>query len=86
MGLLLWTLAIAIVTASSCALCGALLVVKRESMVSEGLSHGCLAGDHHCFFDLGRSQFTILDRRRWTVGITHGRSCQCATTHSFGRP
>ncbi len=39
-----WTLAIALVTAFACALCGAMLVVKREAMVSEGLSHAVLPG------------------------------------------
>ena len=39
-----WTLAIAVVTAVSCALCGSLLLVARKSMVSEGLSHAVLPG------------------------------------------
>lgn len=44
MSLEMWTLAIAIFTAIACALSGALLVVKREAMVSEGLSHAVLPG------------------------------------------
>lgn len=39
-----WTLAIAVVTSVSCALCGSLLLVARKSMVSEGLSHAVLPG------------------------------------------
>lgn len=41
---LFWTLAIAVVTAIACSLCGTLLVVRRESFVSEGLSHAVLPG------------------------------------------
>ena len=44
MGIEFWTLAIAIVTAVSCAICGVLLIVNREAMVSEGLSHAVLPG------------------------------------------
>lgn len=44
MGIEFWTLAIATVTAVSCALCGVLLLVNREAMVSEGLSHAVLPG------------------------------------------
>ncbi|MCH2181411.1 MAG: metal ABC transporter permease [Mariniblastus sp.] len=44
MSLLLWTLAIALVTAMTTALCGAYLVVKKEALVSEGLSHAVLPG------------------------------------------
>jgi len=44
MTLELWTLAIALITAFTCALCGALLVVKREALVCEGLSHAVLPG------------------------------------------
>ncbi|MEM9365491.1 MAG: metal ABC transporter permease [Planctomycetota bacterium] len=39
-----WTLLIAIVTAIACGLCGSLLVVGRQAMVSEGLSHAVLPG------------------------------------------
>lgn len=42
--LILWTLAIAVLTAIACALCGTFLVVKREAFVSEGLSHAVLPG------------------------------------------
>ena len=42
--LLFWTFVIAIVTAIACALCGVLLVVKREAFISEGLSHAVLPG------------------------------------------
>ncbi len=44
MSLMLWTVAIALITAVACALCGSLLVVKREALVSEGLSHAVLPG------------------------------------------
>ncbi|MEO1525764.1 MAG: metal ABC transporter permease [Planctomycetota bacterium] len=44
MSLILWTIAIAVVTAIACSLCGALLVVRREAFVSEGLSHAVLPG------------------------------------------
>ena len=44
MSIELWTLAIAVVTALVCALCGSLLLVNRQSMVSEGLSHAVLPG------------------------------------------
>lgn len=40
----LWTYAIGVVTAVSCALCGVMLVVKREAFISEGLSHAILPG------------------------------------------
>ncbi len=46
----LWALAIAVVTAVSCALCGSLLVVNRQSMVSEALSHAVLPGLALAFF------------------------------------
>ncbi|MFN3189221.1 MAG: metal ABC transporter permease [Aureliella sp.] len=39
-----WTLLIAIVTALVCSLCGSLLLVGRQAMVSEGLSHAVLPG------------------------------------------
>ena len=42
--LIAWTLVIGIVTAVACALCGVFLVVKRESFISEGLSHAVLPG------------------------------------------
>ena len=44
MSLEFWTLAIAVVTAVSCSLCGGLLVVNRQAMVSEGLNHALLPG------------------------------------------
>ena len=44
MSLLLWTFAIALLTAATTALCGTYLVVKREALVSEGLSHAVLPG------------------------------------------
>ena len=44
MSIELWTLAIAAVTAVVCALCGCLLLVNRQAMVSEGLSHAVLPG------------------------------------------
>ena len=44
MSIEMWTLATAIVTAVACALSGGLLLVKRDSMVSEGLSHAVLPG------------------------------------------
>lgn len=44
MGIEAWTLAIAAVTALTCALCGVLLLVNREALVSEGLSHAVLPG------------------------------------------
>ena len=44
MSIEVWTLAIATVTAIVCALCGSLLLVNRQSMVSEGLSHAVLPG------------------------------------------
>ncbi|MFK7767106.1 MAG: metal ABC transporter permease [Mariniblastus sp.] len=44
MTLLLWTFAIAILTAVACSLAGVLLVVKREAFISEGLSHAVLPG------------------------------------------
>ncbi len=42
--LLFWTFAIGILTAMACAVCGTLLVVKREAFISEGLSHAVLPG------------------------------------------
>lgn len=42
--IIFWTLAIAAVTAVACALCGVFLVVKREALVAEGLSHAVLPG------------------------------------------
>lgn len=39
-----WMLIIAAVTSIVCALCGTLLLVNRQSMVSEGLSHAVLPG------------------------------------------
>ncbi|MEM9657087.1 MAG: metal ABC transporter permease [Planctomycetota bacterium] len=44
MSLEFWTLAIATVTAVTCAICGSVLLVARKSMVSEGLSHAVLPG------------------------------------------
>ena len=44
MSIFLWTIAIAVVTAIACSLCGALLVVRREAFYSEGLSHAVLPG------------------------------------------
>lgn len=44
MSIELWTLAIALVTSVVCALCGSLLLVNRQAMVSEGLSHAVLPG------------------------------------------
>ena len=44
MTLVLWTLAIAVLTAVVCSLCGVYLVVKHESMVAEALSHAVLPG------------------------------------------
>ncbi len=44
MSIELWTLIIAVVTSLVCALCGTLLLVNRQSMVSEGLSHAVLPG------------------------------------------
>ena len=44
MTLLLWTFAIAILTAIACSLAGVMLVVKREAFISEGLSHAVLPG------------------------------------------
>lgn len=44
MSLILWTLAIAVLTAVACSLCGVYLVVKHESMVAEALSHAVLPG------------------------------------------
>ncbi|MEM6469047.1 MAG: metal ABC transporter permease [Planctomycetota bacterium] len=40
----LWTLLIAVVTAITCGLCGSLLLLNRQAMVSEGLSHAVLPG------------------------------------------
>ena len=44
MELVLWTLAIAMLTAILCSLCGVLLLVNREAMLSEALSHAVLPG------------------------------------------
>ena len=44
MSLILWTLAIAVLAAVTCSLCGVFLVVKREALVAEGLSHSVLPG------------------------------------------
>jgi manganese/zinc/iron transport system permease protein len=44
MSLILWTLAIAVLTAVVCSLCGVFLVVKHESMIAEALSHAVLPG------------------------------------------
>lgn len=44
MSLEMWTLTIAVLTAVTCALCGVFLVIKRESLVSEALSHAVLPG------------------------------------------
>lgn len=44
MSLEFWTLAVALVTSITCALCGSLLLVSRRAMVSEGLSHAVLPG------------------------------------------
>ena len=41
---MIWTFAIGVLTAVACALCGVFLVVKREALVSEGLSHAVLPG------------------------------------------
>ena len=39
-----WTLLIAALTAVTCGLCGSLLLLNRQAMVSEGLSHAVLPG------------------------------------------
>jgi manganese/zinc/iron transport system permease protein len=44
MSLLAWTYLIAALTAVACSLAGVMLVVKREALVSEGLSHAVLPG------------------------------------------
>ena len=44
MSIELWTLTIALLTAVTCSMCGVFLVVKREALVSEGLSHAVLPG------------------------------------------
>ncbi len=44
MGIEFWTLTISVVTGVACSLCGVLLVLKQESLVSEGLSHAVLPG------------------------------------------
>ncbi|MEM6780094.1 MAG: metal ABC transporter permease [Planctomycetota bacterium] len=44
MSLETWTLLIAVVTAATCGLCGSLLLLGRQAMVSEGLSHAVLPG------------------------------------------
>lgn len=44
MSIELWTLAISVITAVVCALCGSLLLINRQAMVSEGLSHAVLPG------------------------------------------
>ena len=45
-----WSLVISIVTAVACALCGCVLLVNRNSMVSEGISHSVLPGMAVAFF------------------------------------
>ena len=40
----LWSLAIAVLTAVACSLCGVYLVIKKEAMVAEALSHAVLPG------------------------------------------
>ena len=40
----LWTLAISVATAVACSLCGVLLLLNREALISEGLSHAVLPG------------------------------------------
>lgn len=42
--LIFWTILIAILTAVACSICGVYLVVKRETFLSEGLSHAVLPG------------------------------------------
>lgn len=42
--LIFWTIAIAVITAIACSICGVFLVVKREAFISEGLSHAVLPG------------------------------------------
>lgn len=44
MSFVMWSLVIAVLTALTCSLCGVFLVVKRESLVSEALSHAVLPG------------------------------------------
>ena len=44
MSIEMWTLAIALVTSVACALCGSLLLVNRQAMMSEGLSHAVFPG------------------------------------------
>ena len=44
MSLLAWTYLIAVLAAVACSLAGVMLVVKREALVSEGLSHAVLPG------------------------------------------
>lgn len=44
MSIEMWTLLIGSLTAVTCGLCGSLLLVNRQSMVSEGLSHAILPG------------------------------------------
>ena len=44
MSLLAWTYIIAVLTAIACSLAGVMLVVKREALVSEALSHAVLPG------------------------------------------
>jgi len=39
-----WTLAISVATALACSLCGVLLLLNREALISEGLSHAVLPG------------------------------------------
>lgn len=40
----LWTLAVALITAVACSICGVFLVAKREALVAEGLGHAVLPG------------------------------------------
>lgn len=44
MGIEIWTLGIAVVTALACSICGVLLLVNRDALISEGLSHAVLPG------------------------------------------
>ncbi len=44
MSIELWTLAIAVVTSVVCAICGSLLLVNRQAMMSEGISHAMFPG------------------------------------------
>lgn len=53
MGIEAWTLAISVATALACSLCGVWLVVHREALVSEGLSHAVLPGIIIAFIVIG---------------------------------